>query len=97
MLEGLTRFGIPIREVHEHHGHPSQPRHGKRFYQDRLVDLRLEKEVILMIRDLRSKGYSLRRIARMLNVMAVPTKWRGKAWHPEMVRRILGARDDTDN
>ncbi|MBT4792006.1 MAG: hypothetical protein HON90_10575, partial [Halobacteriovoraceae bacterium] len=32
---------------------------------------------------------SLRAIARCLDEMKVPTKQRGKKWHPEMVRRIL--------
>lgn len=91
VLEALARFEIPIREVHQHHGHPSQPRYGKWYRRNRLVDSKVEKRVIWIIKDLRMKGFSLRKIAQILNEMSVATKCQGKAWHPEMVRRVLGA------
>jgi hypothetical protein len=97
VLEALVRFGIPIREPHQHHGHPSQPRYGKRFHKNKLIDYKVEKNIASIIKDLKAQGFSLRRIVRMLNTMAIPTKCRGKAWHPEMVRRVLRAQDDTDN
>jgi hypothetical protein len=37
---------------------------------------------------MKSEGLSLRAIARCLDQMKVPTKMKGKKWHPEMVERI---------
>lgn len=97
VLEALARFGISIRKPHQHHGNPSQPRYGKRFQKKQLVDYKVEENIASIIKDLNAQGFSLRKIAKMLNDMSVPTKCRGKGWHPEMVRRVLGARDGTDN
>ncbi|MFZ8934289.1 MAG: recombinase family protein [Bacteriovoracaceae bacterium] len=33
---------------------------------------------------------SLSAIARCLKEMKIPTKKRGKSWHPQMIKRILG-------
>jgi hypothetical protein len=41
------------------------------------------------IKQMKAEGLSLRAIARCLDLMKVPTKMRGKKWHPEMVKRIL--------
>lgn len=41
---------------------------------------------------MRSQGMSLRSIAKTLNELKVPTKNKGKKWHPEMVRRVLVGR-----
>lgn len=48
-----------------------------------------EQRVIDAIRQMKDEGLSLRAIARCLDGMKVPTKNRGKKWHPEMVKRIL--------
>ncbi len=37
----------------------------------------------------KAQGLSLRAIARTLSDLKIPTKLKGKAWHPEMVSRIL--------
>lgn len=93
MLEALARFGIPVREPHQPHGHPSQPRYGKRSRKNLLVDFRAEAKIVLIIKDLKAQGFSLRKIAKILNATGVATKCHGKSWHPEMVRRILNATD----
>lgn len=97
VLDALHRFGIPVREAHYHHGHPSQPCFGKRFRRHHLVDDRVEQRVILVAQELCEQGFSLRQIARVLNHMRVATKCNGKAWHPEMVRRILDGIRSTDS
>lgn len=47
------------------------------------------KRVIQAVRDLRQQGLGLRQIVSFLTKLGVPTKQRGVAWHPEMVKRIL--------
>jgi hypothetical protein len=96
VLDALIRFGIPIREPHHHHGNPSQPRFGKRFRKKFLVDDKVEQRVILVVQELRTQGFSLRKIAKILNDMRVATKCDAKSWHPEMIRRIIDNIDSTD-
>ena len=48
-----------------------------------------ESRVIKAVDELRSQGLSLRQIAKFLDQIGVPTKCRGKKWHPEMVKRLL--------
>lgn len=93
VLDALYFFEIPIREPHYNHGHPSQPRYGQRVHNNALVDHLVEQKVIAIIRDLHAQGFSLRKIARILNGMRVATKCHGKGWHPQMVRRVLDATD----
>ena len=50
-----------------------------------------EVRVIKAVTDMHQQGLSFRRIAKFLDQIGVPTKCRGKAWHPEMVKRILAA------
>ena len=38
---------------------------------------------------MRESGMSLRQIADFLSAIGVPTKKRGKKWHPQMIKRIL--------
>jgi IS30 family transposase len=97
VLNGLKRFGIPIREPHQHHGHPSQPRYGTKFKRNHLIDFKNEQRVIRVVKELRAKGLSLRQITKFLNEMNVATKYRRRGWHPEMIRRILNFSGDTDN
>jgi transposase len=89
VLEALANFDIEIRAANLPHGHPSQPRFGQRYQKKKLIKHKDEKRVIKVVSRLRQKGLSLREIARILNEMKISTKCRGKAWHPEMVRRIL--------
>lgn len=48
-----------------------------------------EERVISAVLDMRKQGLGLRQIASFLSKIGVPTKRRGKTWHPEMVKRIL--------
>jgi hypothetical protein len=96
VLDALAEFDIPIREPHHHHGNPSQPRFGKRFRKKFLVDNKVEQRIILVVQELREQGFSLRKIAKILNDMRVATKCDAKSWHPEMIRRIIDNIDSTD-
>ena len=87
--KGLLRAGISIREPHDAHGNLSQTRYGERVIKGRTVRLKVEEQIISVIKDLRVRGFSLREIGRTLTKMRVPTKCRGKAWHPQMIARIL--------
>ncbi len=97
VLNALARFGIPIREPHQHHGNPSQPRYGQKFQKRKLVEHKVEQRVIHGVKQLHEKSLSLRQIAMVLNEMEIVTKNRGKKWHQEMVRRILLNINFTDN
>lgn len=97
VLDALKRFGIPIRQPHQHHGHPSQPRYGQKYQKNKLKEHKTEQRVIRVVRELCEKGLSLRQIAGVLNEMKIVTKGKGKRWHQEMVRRILLNSGDTAN
>lgn len=86
---GLIKVGIEIREKSQHHGNPAQPKYGQRKVKKSLVEHKMEKRTIEAITQMKEEGLSLRAIARCLNQMKVPTKKRGKSWHPEMIRRII--------
>jgi hypothetical protein len=45
--------------------------------------------VVDSIKQMKIEGLSLRAIARCLDQMKIPTKLKGKKWHPEMIKRIL--------
>lgn len=83
------RFGIPIREPRHHHGNPSRPKYGRQIRKGREVDHQVERRTIDAIKELHVQKLSLRQIAKVLNQMKIPTKCRGKSWHPQMVKRIL--------
>ncbi|MCB0418604.1 MAG: recombinase family protein [Bdellovibrionales bacterium] len=86
----LKRFDIPIREAHNpHNGRVSEPRYGVKLRSGRATPHLAEQQMIESIQELRSQGLTLRKIAEILTSMGVPTKKRGKRWHPEMVNRIL--------
>ena len=87
--ENLIRLGIPLREPHQPHGRPAQAKFGSKMKDGKLVTHMAEKRVVEAIDDMRRQGMSLRQIARFLTKIGVPTKRRGVAWHPEMVKRIL--------
>lgn len=87
----LARFGIPLRDPHLPHGNPSQPKYGDKIRKGKAVDHVAEKRVVETVRMLNADGISLRKIARMLDQMKIPTKCRGKKWQAEMVRRILNS------
>jgi len=87
--KSLMRFGIPIREARHHHGNPSQARYGRQVRKGREVDHQIEQRTVEAVKELHAQRLSLRQIAKVLNQMKVPTKSRGKSWHPQMVKRIL--------
>lgn len=87
--KGLARFGIPIREPRRHHGNPSQARYGRQVRKGREVDHQVEQRTVDAIKELHAQKLSLRQIAKILTQMKIPTKCRGKSWHPQMVKRIL--------
>lgn len=85
----LLRFNIPLREPHKPHGRPAQPRYGEKVVKDQVVSHQAEQRAVDAILEMSAQGLSLRQIAKVLNQMKIPTKCRGKSWHPEMVKRIL--------
>ena len=87
--ENLIRFEIPLRDAHLSHGRPAQPKFGEKVRQGRVVTHLAEKRVIEAVLDMRRNGMSLRQIAKFLTKIGIPTKRRGVAWHPEMVKRLL--------
>ena len=86
---GLKAAGIADREPHKPHGRPFQPRYGTRTVTGAERLHMAAQRVIRTIRDMRDQGMTLRQIAQFLSQIGVPTKCRGKAWHPQMVSRIL--------
>lgn len=71
----ILKQGIPLRKKSQHHGRPAQTKFGQRVADS--------------VKPMKTEGLSLRAIARCLDLMKIPTKMRGKKWHPEMVKRIL--------
>jgi len=86
---GLLKVGIALREAHKPHRNPSQVRYGQKKQRGRPVRHLDEERVITAIQEMRQQGLSLRQIASFLSKIGVPTKKRGKGWHPEMVKRVL--------
>lgn len=85
----ILRQGIHLREKSQHHGRPAQPKFGQRVIKNHLVEHKSEQRVVDSINQMKAEGLSLRAIARCLDQMKVPTKMKGKKWHPEMVKRII--------
>ena len=92
---GLIRSNIPLREPHKPHGRRAQPRYGEKVVKDCVVPHQAEQRAVDAILEMASQGLGLRQIAKVLNQMKVPTKCRGKSWHPEMVKRILAHKSRT--
>jgi hypothetical protein len=89
VASALKRLGVALRYPHLPHGHPAQPKFGRRLRRGRVALFPKEERVVGAVAELRSQGLSLRQIARVMSQMKVPTKCNGQAWHPEMVRRVL--------
>ena len=89
--KGLERCGIPVREAHKPHGRPSQLRFDQKFRRGRVDIHKVEQRLIDAARDLQTQGLSLRQIAQTMTRLKIPTKCNGQAWHPQMVKRILGS------
>jgi Recombinase len=86
---GLIEAEIHLRTPHRPHGHPSQAKFGEKVRKGKAVEHMAEQRVVKAIMDMRRDGMTLRQIAAYLTQIGVPTKCRGKGWHPEMVSRIL--------
>ena len=89
VLKALRHFEIPIREPHLPHGRHSQTRYGERRFKEKTAPFKKEERVVKTITELAKEGLSYRRICEILTNMKVPTKNKGRKWHPEMIRRIL--------
>ncbi len=92
--QGLSAEGTqigwhPSSVPHQPHGRQSQPRYGQKKVEGKVAYHRTEQRVINAVREMRANGLTLRAIASCLGEMKIPTKCRGKKWHPEMVKRIL--------
>lgn len=85
----LIRFGIPLREKSKPHGRPAQVPFGMRKVKGKLVAFKKELNVKEAVLEMRKQGMGLRVIARALSQLKIPTKEKGKAWHPQMVKRLL--------
>jgi hypothetical protein len=85
----LRYFEIPLRAANQPHGRPSQPKFGSRIQHGSVTTHLGERRVINAIQELRGQGLTLRQIARFLSQAGVPTKCRGKRWHPQMIKRVL--------
>ncbi len=87
---GLINAGIAIRESHTpHNGRKSQSKFGGRLVKGKVIEYKQEQHVISAIVEMKTSGMTLRQIADTLQAMKIPTKCRGRSWHPEMVRRIF--------
>ena len=85
----LVRFELPIRPAHATGVRNASARFGTKRRQGKLVENLAEVRVINAIKEMQTQGMTLRQIATFLSQVGVPTKQRGKSWHPEMVRRAL--------
>jgi hypothetical protein len=90
----LVRFGIALRSAHLPHGRTAQQRYGLKVRHGKVIEHLAEQRVVNAVNEMHSKGLSLRNIAKFLTSVGVPTKCRGKAWHPEMVRRLLPSKGE---
>ena len=86
VLEAINRFRIP--QNGNGHKHPGQIPLGYDYTEYRLVKNKSEQEVIRIIRQFRSSGLSLWKIAGELNKRLVPTKY-SWIWQANTVRKIL--------
>jgi hypothetical protein len=85
----LHEFGIAIREKSKPHGRGSQLRFGQKRIRGDVQIYKKEDRVILLAKQMRCQGLSLREIATNLITMNIPTKCNGQKWHPQMVKRII--------
>lgn len=85
----LKRFKIPIREKGNPGFRPAQVPFGYRRERGLLAPYLEEQKIIEAIMKMADGGVSYRKICEFLSTMKVPTKMRGRKWHPEMIRRIL--------
>ncbi len=89
MRIGLIDAGIDRRPKSRPHNRPSPPCYSQKIRKGKAVTHFAEERVIKAVIEMNETGMSLRRIAKFLSEVGVPTKNRGKAWHPQMVQRLL--------
>ncbi|MBT4792995.1 MAG: hypothetical protein HON90_15570 [Halobacteriovoraceae bacterium] len=85
----LMKHGVKLREPNQHHGRPAQIKYGHKAFKNEVVEHFKEQRVVRAVNEMKEQGMSLRAIARSLQELKIPTKCRGKSWHPEMVKRII--------
>jgi len=77
VIECLRRLGIHDKGARNRNRTQGQIPFGYDYRNGRLVKNEEEQEVIKIIKQLRSSGFSLRGIARELNRRLLPTKHKG--------------------
>jgi DNA invertase Pin-like site-specific DNA recombinase len=60
---------------------------------DNLIPVEAEQRALDLILELRARGYSLRKIARILEARGIPTK-RGGRWAAATVRKLLARAEE---
>ena len=88
IVNRLHQYGIEIKPK-KGTPHKRPPRYGEKFVKGNTIDHLAELRVIKSILKMRETGLSLRQIAKVLDELKVPTKNKGRGWHPEMISRIL--------
>ncbi len=82
----LVRYNIPLRKSYAH------PRsiYGKKKIGGKLIDHKIEIKTAATIKSMyEDEDLRPTAIARLLNIMKVPTRKQGKGWHHDMVITIL--------
>ena len=82
-------MGIHENSPNKGHGIKGQIPFGYNYKNGRVEKNEEEQEIIRVIKQLKSNGFSLRGIAKELNKRLIPTKNNG-IWHANTVRKILG-------
>ena len=88
IIATLKKFGINEDSTNKVHGIQGQIPFGYDYKNGKLEKNVEEQEIIRVIKQLKSSGFSLRGIARKLNKRLIPTKNNG-IWHANTVRKIL--------
>jgi len=89
VIATLKKLGIHENSPNKVHGIKGQIPFGYNYKNGRLEKNKKEQEIIRVIKQLKSSGFSLRGIARELNKRLISTKNNG-IWHANTVRKILG-------
>lgn len=93
----LIDAGVELRPKSKPHNRPSQLKYGQKMRKGKAVTHFAEERVIRAVIEMRESGMTLRQIAKFLTEIGVPTKNRGKAWHPEMINRVLSRKNGPES
>jgi len=88
VIASFRKLGIHENNTNTTHGILGQIPFGYDYKNGKLEKNEKEQEIIRVIKQLKSSGFSLRGIARELNKRLIPTKNNG-IWHANTVRKIL--------